>query len=601
MSNYSPTSPLFFVLIMVGCSAVPPDEKSSLVNTDYRQQTEILEEQHSRSKNLDSDERKIEAAILASAKKDFKTVKRLLSSIKDPEKNSYVKSNFLIIQAEKAIYLNRPKVASNILEGLSEEDTLNASYRMRISKLKAEIYYLEKDFSSHAKELISISPILEKSKKKLNQEQIFHSLMMLSRKKLETLLQGRLSVEERGWILLALAVRAKEGNLRKQFLALEEWKKNWTGHPAQIDPPDRITVLPQMITQAPDTVALILPLSEEYSKFGEAIRDGFIAAHYQSEEKKRIVVYDSNSSEIIELIEQASRDNADVIVGPLDRQKVTALANYRLPVKTLALNRARGSSGQTNLFQFGLAPEDESEQVARKAFEAGYRRALIIAPETDWGERNHKAFMKTFSELGGKTLESVRFNRQKDYSELVKELFEIDSSESRASRLSRIIGKKLEFKARRRKDADFIFLLASNNQARGIKPTISFFYGEDLPVFATSHINRNSENKLDNIDLNGIYFCEIPWNLENQNKVRSEIINTLEGGSAELAPFFALGADAHKIVQQLEQIKQFPNDPVFGSTGLLWMNSKNEIKRTLTWAKFEDASIKFKEPKTTLR
>ena len=601
MSNYSPTSPLFCVLIMVGCSAVPPDEKSSLLNTDYRQQTEILEEQHSRSKNLDSDERKIEAAILASAKKDFKTVKRLLSSIKDREKNSYVKSNFLIIEAERAIHLKRPKVASNILESLSEEDTLNASYRIRISNLKAEIYYLEKDFSSHAKELISISGILEKSKKKLNQEQIFHSLMMLSRKKLETLLQGRLSVEERGWILLALAVRANEGNLRNQFLAFEEWKKNWTGHPAQIDPPDRITVLPQMITQAPDSVALILPLSEEYSKFGEAIRDGFIAAHYQSGEKKRIVVYDSNSSEIIELIEQASRDNADVIVGPLDRQKVTALANYRLPVKTLALNRAGGSSEQTNLFQFGLAPEDESEQVARKAFEAGYRRALIIAPETDWGERNHKAFIKTFSELGGKTLESVRFSRQKDYSELVKELFKIDSSESRASRLSRTIGKKLEFKARRRKDVDFIFLLASNNQARGIKPTISFFYGEDLPVFATSHINRNSENKLNNIDLNGIYFCEIPWNLENQNKVQSEIMNTLEGGSAELAPFFALGADAHKIVQQLEQIKQFPYDPVFGSTGLLWMNSKNEIKRTLTWAKFEDASIKLKEPKTTLR
>ena len=94
MSNYSPTSPLFFVLIMVGCSAVPTDEKSSLVNTDYRQQTEILEEQHSRSKNLDSDERKIEAAILASAKKDFKTVKRLLLSIKDPEKNNIFTGEF---------------------------------------------------------------------------------------------------------------------------------------------------------------------------------------------------------------------------------------------------------------------------------------------------------------------------------------------------------------------------------------------------------------------------------------------------------------------------------------------------------------------------
>ncbi|MDC2963964.1 penicillin-binding protein activator [Gammaproteobacteria bacterium] len=601
MSNYSLASLLFCMLVMVGCTAIPSDEKSSLLNTNYRQQTENLEEQNSRSKDLDSDERKIEAAILASAEEDFKTVTRLLSSIKDPEKNSYVKSNFLIIEAERAIHLKRPKRASDILEGLSEEGTLNASYRMRMSNLKAKIFYLEKDFFSHARELISISRILEKSKKKSNQEQIFHSLMMLSKKKLETLLQEQLSVEERGWILLASVVRANEENLQKQFLAFEEWEKNWLGHPAQIDPPDRITFLPQMIKQSPETVALILPLSEKYSKFGEAIRDGFIAAHYQSEEKKRILVYDSNSSEIVKLIEKASRDNADVIVGPLDRQRVTALANHRLPVQTLALNRAEGFSEQTNLFQFGLAPEDESEQVARKAFEAGYRRALIIAPETDWGERNHKAFKKTFSELGGETLESARFSRQKDYSDLVKELFEVDSSESRASRLSRIIGKKIEFKARRRKDVDFIFLLANNNQARGIKPTISFFYGEDLPVLATSHINRNSANKLNNIDLNGIYFCEIPWNLENQNKVQAEIMNTLEGGSGQLAPFFALGADAHRIVQQLEQIKQFPSDPVFGSTGLLRMNANKEIKRTLTWAKFEDAIIKLKEPGTILR
>lgn len=601
MTNYSLTALSFCLLIMVGCATVPPNEESSLIETSYLEQTEAHEEQQSKSKDLDSDERKIEAAILASAEKDFKTVTRILSSIKDSEKNSYIKSNLLIIEAERAIHLNRPKLALRILENLSREDKLTSSYRLRISNLKAEIYNIEKDFSAHAKELISISQILEESKKKANREQIFSSLMRLSKRKLENLLKRELSFEERGWILLALVVRANDGNLEKQFLAFEEWKKNWTGHPAQKNSPDRLTVLPQVIERSAETVALILPLSGRYSNFGAAVRDGFIAAHYQSEEKKKVAVYDSNSADIIELIEQAYRDDAEIIVGPLDRQKVTTLANYRLPVKTLALNRAESYSEQTNLFQFGLAPEDESEQVARKAFQVGYRRALIIAPETEWGERNHKAFTKTFYELGGETLETARFSSQKDYSNVIRELFKIESSENRASKLSRIIGKKLEFKARRRKDVDFIFLLASNSQARGIKPAISFFYGEDLPVLATSHINRNSEDKLNNIDLNGIYFCEMPWNLENLNKVQADIINTLEEESREFAPFFALGADAHKIVQLLEKIEKFPDDPVFGSTGLLQMNTNNRIKRTLEWAKFEDASIKLKEPTTTLQ
>ncbi len=601
MNNYSLKSPIFFFLAVVGCSTVPPNEKGVQKDSNYKEQMGVHEEQKDISQEHDSDEKRIEAARLASSEKDFKAVARILSTVKNLQKNSYVKSNFLLIEAEKAIYLKKPALAVKILESVTEEDTLSSDDRITISNLKADAHYLEKNFFSHAKELIALSPALKESRRKSNQDKIFRSLMMLGEKKLEKLLEGQLSFEERGWILLALVARADDENLEKQVFAFEEWKKNWAAHPAITSPPERLINLPEMIRQTPKTVALILPLSEDYSKFGEAIRDGFIAAHYQSKEKKRIMVYDSNSSDITDLIEKAFRDDADLIVGPLNRKKVATLAKSRLPVKTLALNRAEGYGQQTNLFQFGLAPEDESEQVARKAYEAGYRRALVIAPETEWGDRNQKAFTQAFNRLGGKTLESARFSSQKDYSNLVRKLFKIGTSEDRASKLSRIIGNKLEFKARRRKDVDFIFLLASNSQARGIKPTISFFYGEDLPVYATSHINRYSENKLNNIDLNGIHFCEMPWNLENQNKVQATITEIRKEESKELAPFFALGADAHKIAQRLEQMETHPHDPIFGSTGLLRMNSNHQIRRILAWAKYEDSSVKLEEPTIDLR
>lgn len=77
MTNYSLTALSFCLLIMVGCATVPPNEESSLIETSYLEQTEAHEEQQSKSKDLDSDERKIEAAILASAEKDFKTVTRI--------------------------------------------------------------------------------------------------------------------------------------------------------------------------------------------------------------------------------------------------------------------------------------------------------------------------------------------------------------------------------------------------------------------------------------------------------------------------------------------------------------------------------------------
>ena len=43
-------------------------------------------------------------------------------------------------------------------------------------------------------------------------------------------------------------------------------------------------------------------------------------------------------------------------------------------------------------------------------------------------------------------------------------------------------------------------------------------------------------------------------------------------------------------------MEKYPNYPVFGSTGLLSMNSNHMIRRTLAWAKFENASVKLKEP-----
>ena len=82
-----------------------------------------------------------------------------------------------------------------------------------------------------------------------------------------------------------------------------------------------------------------------------------------------------------------------------------------------------------------------------------------------------------------------------------------------AGDLRRIIRQPFEFDPRRRQDIDFIFLLANPSQARGIKPTLAFFFAEDLPVYSTSHMNDNSESRIDYLDLAGIRFCDIPWKL----------------------------------------------------------------------------------------
>ena len=126
-------------------------------------------------------------------------------------------------------------------------------------------------------------------------------------------------------------------------------------------------------------------------------------------------------------------------------------------MKTLALNRAEGFSDQTNLFQFGLAPEDESEQVARKAYEAGYRRALVIAPKPSGAKEITRLSQKLSVGLVEKPQSPQGSVAKKITQTSLEKPLKIGSSEDRASTLANY-WKKLEFKARRRKDVDFIFL-----------------------------------------------------------------------------------------------------------------------------------------------
>ena len=70
-----------------------------------------------------------------------------------------------------------------------------------------------------------------------------------------------------------------------------------------------------------------------------------------------------------------------------------------LPLPTLALNygdRAEAETTPANLYQYGLAAEDEAVQIAEKAWTDGLRRALVMVPKGNWGERIYAAFEQRF-------------------------------------------------------------------------------------------------------------------------------------------------------------------------------------------------------------
>jgi outer membrane PBP1 activator LpoA protein len=148
--------------------------------------------------------------------------------------------------------------------------------------------------------------------------------------------------------------------------------------------------VPVMPVRQPAQIALLLPVSGRLAGFGTAIRDGFMAALFdaraQSQAVPAVRIYDTNTGgAFIDIYRRAIADGAQAVVGPLEKPQVAALfsqaPSQALPVATLALNRTDMTSAPpANLYQFGLAPEDEAVSIAHYGQTAGYRRALIVTP-----------------------------------------------------------------------------------------------------------------------------------------------------------------------------------------------------------------------------
>ena len=79
------------------------------------------------------------------------------------------------------------------------------------------------------------------------------------------------------------------------------------------------------------------------------------------------------------------------------------------------------------MIQFALSPEDEAMQIAEIAMSDGHKRALVLTPETPWGNRLADTFIQHWTKLGGEIAEQISFiDNTTDFSTPVKELLNID-------------------------------------------------------------------------------------------------------------------------------------------------------------------------------
>ena len=521
----------------------------------------------------------------------------LLSSIKPQGADSSTLKTLL--QAELHLLYKQPGTALEIL--LQDYPTTTpASFQERRHRLSALAYEQLADFINAAEARISYNTFLPQgADKQANTAKIWDDLNKVDKEHLREFHRSYPQALS-GWLELAFINRTMLADFKTLSRSLAAWQDNYPDHPANHTIIEQIRAVGRRYDLRPRQIALLLPLRGGYRKAAEAIRDGFIAAWYNSDQNRPLVkIYDATSLNIEQAYTQAVTDGADFIVGPLEKQALTKLSSSTsLSLPTLALNRiqpvpdlATGAIGSIipTLMQFGLSPEDEALQVAERAIADGYARALVIVPNDRWGRRLYVAFRENWSALGGKILELIDYDTQSnEYSAPVKQLLNVDSSEFRLQRLQQVLNRKLENQARRRRDVDMIFMAAFPIAGRQIIPQLRFHEAGQIPVYATSHIFTGSVNPQADMDMDGVMFLDLPWILfphAESSSIKSLINANFQADASVYQRLYALGVDAFHLIPHLSRLA-FEDDAGFnGETGFLSMSKDGRINRKLPWGK----------------
>lgn len=500
-----------------------------------------------------------------------------------------------LLFAEIALRRNRPEQALALLQEAPLEDAPLA-LRQRYLRDLAETYRLSGNLVESGRQLGELDLLLLDPQARLdNQLDIIQTFATLTDKALE-LLQPDPPGTLAGWMELARIIKSHGSDPEEVQPLVDDWRLRFPDHPAMPELLDGYFQRLKAQYLRLERLAILLPKNGRFANAALAIRDGLLAAYYQQQPSLRpqLSFYDSsNPEDIWPLYQQAIASNADMVIGPLDKQAVTQFARAgQLEIPVLALNQvAPEVAPPTDLYQFSLSPEDEASQVAEKAWVDGFSTAIVLTPEGDWGERIFSAFRDRWEQLGGTLPEHQRYAAEEhDFSKPIRALLDIDTSSARHDEMQRLMGKKLQFEARRRQDADFIFLAATTQKARGIRPQLQFHHASDVPLYSTSHAFSGQLSPKEDQDLEGLKFPDIPWLLMDQEDSplsRQRLEAVLPESRNNYQRLYAMGIDSYLLLPHLARLQSSPREMLEGKTGNLYLDGKNHVHRQLVWAQME--------------
>lgn len=423
--------------------------------------------------------------------------------------------------------------------------------------------------------------------------EILRSLESIPSGQLETMIDSQAyDPEFTEWLELALQSRRALVGQSSLTDAAQKWANYHYGHTITAAGFSELITSYNNLYPIPSQVAVLLPTDGGLAAAARAIRDGVLSAYLDHPDNSVIRFYSSgNSSEsAIAAYMKAREEGATQIVGPLRSDSAGALASLDdQGVPILLLNEP--SEGEVvNPLQkelvnsLSLSQAEEAISIAKSALSQNQTKAIVIVPDTGWGERIETAFSTRFEQGEGRISATARFNSTlEDYSDMLTRLFKIDESNQRKADLQARLGIPLSFEPSRRDDFDFIFMAANPKEGQELKPLLRFHDVGDVPVYAMGRIYSGRNASASDQDLNGIVFPVTNWQLKS-TEADLLALESLRGGA--YGNLYALGQDAWQILPWLPLMQKDPDLWFPGNIGALRMEPNGHLERQPAWAQF---------------
>jgi uncharacterized protein len=401
--------------------------------------------------------------------------------------------------------------------------------------------------------------------------------------------RGAASPIARGWWSLAADLQGSF-SLADQRRALDAWQRRHARHPAVIDPPRAVAQLRDgAIT--PQHVALLLPLTGPLASAGRAVRDGFMAGYYFTDDAMTVSVFDTNSADVAAVYEEALAAGADLVVGPLDRPSLATL--NRLPqliVPVVGLNYlAEDELPSAGLFQFSMAIEHEARAIAEQLLTDGHRRVVLFHAGDEWSHRARREFRMHFVAFGGEILEEDFFAAPTDVTPAVGRVLLVQNSQERQNELARLFGYAPEFMPRRRADIDAVVALIDASQARALQPALAYYFASEIPVYTTSQALQTLASSAWR-ELDGMRISQIPWRLHS-HPVKTQLHRQFPSSRGDFEALYAFGLDAYRIADRIHTLIYVPEASMIGATGILRFDNTGRITRHLTFSDMRNGRL----------